>query len=85
MTQLILNVNDADLSIIEPLLSRLRIVYAKKEEKVVPLKIENSKILAARKKLLAMVEDGLDTSYFGDPVEFQKEARKDKVLAFREE
>jgi hypothetical protein len=85
MTQLILNVNDADLSIIEPLLNRLRIAYARKEEQTVSLKNGNSKILVARKKLLAMVEDGLNTSSFGDPVEYQKEVRKDKILAFREE
>ncbi len=81
MTQLILNVNDTDLSIIEPLLNRLKIAYATKEGQKKQLVESNTSFL----KELNQLAEKITISSFGDPVEWQKEVRQDRQLAFREE
>jgi hypothetical protein len=80
MTQLLLNVNDADLAVLEPLLHRLHITYIRKEEETQTVSLENKTALLAELKELA---SKITISSFGNPIEWQKETRMDRTLPFR--
>lgn len=41
------------------------------------------KLEAARKKLLQMHKEGVDASYYGDPVAWQRDSREDTGQPFR--
>jgi hypothetical protein len=45
---------------------------------------QTQKIAIAQTQMEALLQKGLDVSDFGDPVEWQKEIRKDKPQPFRD-
>ena len=67
--------NPKDWDIIQPILQRLKISFTKKE--VLPTTVQDSEIDADLQELQAMLLEGVDASYYGNPVEFQKNARID--------
>ena len=74
--------NPKDWDIIQPLLQRLKISFTKKE--VVPTTVQDSDIDADLQELQAMLSEGVDASYYGDPVAFQKNARFDVEQPIRD-
>jgi hypothetical protein len=86
--------NDSDLEVLAPLLTRMKLRFdarngqkkqSKKAEIVLPKLTPLQKLEEARAKLLQLHIDGVDASYFGDPLEWQRETRRDKQLPFRED
>ncbi|HRI61745.1 MAG TPA: hypothetical protein PK228_18535 [Saprospiraceae bacterium] len=76
MTELILQIRkESDLQELLPVLNRLKIKYVsrKKTRKSSSKEIEEA---------LRIIRAGADFSYLGDPVEWQREQRKDRDLPF---
>jgi hypothetical protein len=75
MTRLIIDVDkESDLNVLIPLLKRLKIRF--QEEKNIQLTDSE------RQKLIDIIMKGGDFSYLGDPLEWQKEQRKDRDLPY---
>lgn len=79
MTRLILEIpNQSDLNMLLPLLRRLGIHITKTEvETPKPSESETE-------KALRIIRQGCDMSTFGDALQYQMEARKDRSLPFRD-
>ena len=67
--------NPKDWDIIQPLLQRLKISFTKKE--VLPTLISEVETDTDLLELQALLADGVDASYYGDPVAYQKNVRAD--------
>ena len=76
MTELVLEIQrESDLEELLPVLNRLNIKYIirKKKRKISAKEIEEA---------LRVIRIGADFSYLGDPVEWQREQRRDRELPF---
>jgi hypothetical protein len=73
--------NLRDWEIIQPLLQRLRISFTKKEIYQAVSQEENPD--TELQELQAMLAEGVDASYYGDPVEYQKNVRAENEHPFR--
>jgi hypothetical protein len=71
--------NLSDWAIIERLLKHLKVDFVQKNVEMPTTSKEQTLI----DEFYALLE-GADVSYYGDPVEFQREAREDVVLPFRD-
>ena len=77
--------NDSDLAVLETMLNRMQFRYTKTEKKENQKPdLSNSKVRAEVLRELRYLASKIKTSSFGDPVEWQRETRIDKPLAFRE-
>ena len=65
--------NPRDWDIIQPLLQRLKISFTKKE--VQPTINKEVEIDSDLQELKAMLAEGVDASYYGDPVTYEKNIR----------
>lgn len=88
--ELVIYLNDEkDLKVLEPLLKRMRLRFEKKSDQL-SIPKPNSKhtskksLETARTLLLKMHEQGVNASYYGDPLEWQKSTRTDIKLPFRD-
>ena len=72
--------NPDDWTLIEGLLKRLKVNFSKKNVEIPQI----SKHQASLNELYALLDAGVDVSNYGDPVEFQRAAREDVVLPFRD-
>lgn len=80
--------NENDLTVLEPLLRRMKLRFEKKRNGDTSIgqikKTDREKELEeARVLLLKMHQEGVDASYYGDPSEYQREIRTDSILPFR--
>ncbi len=73
--------NSSEWAILEPILERLKIRFIKKNIEPQPTIKEPISVLD---KLNALLDSGVDASYYGDPVAFQRDARTESVLPFRD-
>ena len=73
--------NPKDWDIIQPLLQRLKISFTKKE--VLPALISEVELDSDLQELQALLAEGVDASYYGDPVAYQKNVRADPDQPFR--
>ncbi len=73
--------NPSDWDIIQPLLQRLKISFTKKEMQ--PTGVKEPVIDTDLQELQAMLADGVDASYYGDPVAYQKSVRAENERPFR--
>ena len=71
--------NPDDWTLIEGLLKRLKVSFSKKNVESPPISKEQKLI----DEFYALLE-GADVSNYGDPVEFQRAAREDVILPFRD-
>jgi hypothetical protein len=71
--------NLSDWAIIERLLKRLKVNFVQKNVETPTISKEQTLI----DELYALLDAGVDVSNYGDPIEFQREAREDVVLPFR--
>ena len=75
--------DESDLSILESLLRRLKLRFEKRKDTISSLDvvdIDREKNLLELRQLAAQIKE----SSFGDPIEWQREIRQDRVLPFRE-
>jgi hypothetical protein len=72
--------NPNDWATIERLLKRLKVNFVRKSVELPIVSKEQSAI----EELYALLDAGVDVSNYGDPIEFQREAREDVVLPFRD-
>lgn len=72
--------NLSDWTIIERLLKRLKVKFVQRNVEVPTVSKEQTAI----EELYALLDAGVDVSNYGDPIEFQREAREDVVLPFRD-
>ena len=73
--------NPSDWDIIQPLLERLKISFTKKE--IQPTGVKESVVDTDLQELQAMLAEGVDASYYGDPVAYQKSVRAENEHPFR--
>ena len=73
--------NTSDWAILQPLLERLKIRFTQKNE--VPKQTIESP-LSTLDKLNRLLDEGVDASYYGDPIAFQRDVRQESVLPFRD-
>jgi hypothetical protein len=71
--------NPSDWATIERLLKRLKVSFVRKSVEL-PIISKEQKLIDEFYALL----EGADVSNYGDPIAFQKEAREDVVLPFRD-
>ncbi len=71
--------NPNDWATIERLLKRLKVSFIQKSVEL-PVVSKEQKLIDEFHALL----EGVDVSYYGDPVEYQIQAREDAVLPFRD-
>jgi hypothetical protein len=71
--------NPNDWATIERLLKRLKVNFVRKSVEL-PIVSKEQKLIDEFYALL----EGADVSNYGDPIAFQKEAREDVVLPFRD-
>jgi hypothetical protein len=81
--------NEQDLTILEPLLKRMKLRFEKKNGHPAATEAQQKSakeknLEAARTLLLKMHQEGIDASYYGDPSEWQRETRKEANLPFRD-
>lgn len=84
--ELVVYINDEkDFSVLEPLLSRMKLRFERKNNvnAINESSATQEKVESARAQLLQMLKEGVDVSSYGDPVAWQKEARQDNILPFR--
>lgn len=72
--------NPDDWTIIERLLKRLKVNFVKKSVELPAIAQKQTAI----EELYALLDAGVDVSNYGDPIEFQREAREDVILPFRD-
>ena len=73
--------NERDLNVVLPILKELKIAFTTK----ITQSTKTSSKQKAREKLYKLLENNaVDVSYYGDPIAFQKEQRKDKTLPNRD-
>ena len=72
--------NPRDWAIIERLLKRLNVSFVQKNVEPRPITKEQTTL----DKLNALLDAGVDASYYGDPVEYQRNAREDINLPYRD-
>lgn len=72
--------NPNDWTLIEGLLKRLKVSFSKKNVELSSIAREQTPL----DELYALLDAGVDVSNYGDPVEFQRAAREDVVLPFRD-
>lgn len=76
MTELVLKIQrESDLKELLPVLNRLKIKYVSRKKKRKPS-------LKEIEEAVRIIRAGADFSYLGDPVEWQREQRKDRNLPF---
>ncbi len=81
--------DEQDLTVLEPLLKRMKLRFEKKNDHSAAPTIaqhktaREKKLEAARTLLLKMHQEGVDSSYYGDPSEWQRETRTKTNLPFR--
>ncbi len=76
MTELVLQIRkESDLQELLPLLNRLKIKYVSRKKTRKPSAKE-------MEEAVRIIRAGADFSYLGDPVEWQREQRKDRDLPF---
>ena len=80
--------DEQDLTILEPILKRMKLRFEKKNDHPVATKAElksarEKNLEVARALLLKMHLEGVDASYYGDPSEWQREIRAEAKLPFR--
>jgi hypothetical protein len=77
--------DESDLAILESLLRRLKLRFEMRKGQIPVLEpsadSEREKNLLELRRLAALIKH----SSFGDPVEWQREVRKDRILPFRED
>jgi hypothetical protein len=71
--------NPNDWATIERLLKRLKVSFVRKSVELPVVSKEQQQL----DELYALLE-GVDVSNYGDPIEFQRAAREDVVLPFRD-
>ena len=71
--------NPSDWAIIERLLKRLKISFVKKNV----AHLHKPKEQTVLEELNALLDAGVDASYYGDPIAFQRDTREDVVQPFR--
>jgi hypothetical protein len=81
--------DEQDLTILEPLLKRMKLRFEKKNGRPASTKAQTKtakekNLEVARALLLKMHLEGVDASYFGDPSEWQRETRTETKLPFRD-
>lgn len=84
--ELVVYINDEkDFSVLEPLLSRMKLRFERKNNvnAINESSATQEKVESARAQLLQMLKEGVDVSSYGDPVAWQKETRQDNMLPFR--
>jgi hypothetical protein len=74
--------DDSDLAIIENLLNRLKLRFEKRNNGHIQAP-KNDNDFQKNLKELRHLAAQIDQSSFGDPVEWQREERKDRPLPFR--
>ncbi len=77
--ELVVYINDEkDFSVLEPLLSRMKLRFERKNNvnAINESSATQEKVESARAQLLQMLKEGVDVSSYGDPVAWQKEARR---------
>lgn len=75
--ELVVYINDEkDFSVLEPLLSRMKLRFERKNNvnAINESSATQEKVESARAQLLQMLKEGVDVSSYGDPVAWQKEA-----------
>ncbi len=76
-----LNIKNAgDWAIIQPLLKRLKIHFVQKNVTPQPIATEPTQL----DELYALLDAGVDASYYGDPIAFQRDVRQDATQPFRD-
>ena len=80
--------DEQDLTILEPLLKRMKLRFEKKDGLPAATKAQRKtarekNLEAARVLLLKMHQEGVDAFYYGDPSEWQRETRTETKLPFR--
>lgn len=76
--------NPSDWAMLQPLLKRLKIRFSQKNDasqQSVKEPAENPTSVVD--KLNALLDAGVDASYYGDPVAFQRDTRHETELPFR--
>ena len=73
--------NSSDWTMLQPLLERLKIRFTQKNE--APNQTIESP-LSILDKLNMLLDEGVDASYYGDPIAFQRDARRDTVHPLRD-
>ena len=77
--------NPSDWAMLQPLLKRLKIRFTQKNE--APQQLIKEPVgnhTSVVDKLNALLDAGVDASYYGDPVAFQRDARNETALPFRD-
>jgi hypothetical protein len=72
--------NPNDWATIERLLKRLKVNFVRKNVEL-PIVTKDQKLID---EFYALLDAGVDVSNYGDPIAFQREAREDVVLPFRD-
>jgi len=76
MTELVLEIQrESDLEELLPILNRLKIKYVSRKKKRKPSSKEVE-------EAIRVIRAGADFSYLGDPVEWQREQRRERELPF---
>jgi len=81
--------DEQDLTILEPLLKRMKLRFEKKNGRPTATNAQQKSareknLEAARALLLKMHQEGVDASYYGDPSEWQRLTRTETTLPFRD-
>ena len=81
--------NEEDLSVLEPILKRMKLRFEKKNGHTSITKAQNKSVREknleeARGILLKMHQEGVDASYFGNPSDWQREMRLETKLPHRD-
>ncbi len=81
--------DEQDLTVLEPLLRRMKLHFKKNSKhhsvtKPLTSADGQKKLDAARALLLKMHSEGVDASYYGDPIDWQRETREESALPFRD-
>jgi hypothetical protein len=79
-----LNINNlSDWAIIKPLLERLKIKFVQKNEQKQAPALPETENTALLNDLYSMLDAGVDASYYGDAVAYQREVREDVLQPTR--
>jgi len=81
--------DEQDLTVLEPLLKRMKLRFEKKNGRPAVVKAQQKSVReknleVARAALLKMHQEGVDASYFGDPSEWQRVTRTERKMPFRD-
>lgn len=82
--------NEQELVALERLLTKMKLRFEHKKSKMEEAESPKQslsaeqKLEAARIRLLQMRKAGVDVSSYGDPIQWQRDIRKDSTLPFRD-